>query len=450
MLYRSFFKCAFSALALVNFSQSQIFAGGHGHGGHGHSGHVHSGYGHGGHGHGGYGHGNGYGHYGYGHHHYGYGGIGHGLGYSSYYSSFGTGLGGYGYRPYYNSYYSSYSGFGFPSYGYSSYYTYTRPYRVFSCYRPRIYTINTINYCPPVSSWPVSTYYTAPTYYVPSTYYVDPTCVSDRSWDGNLGYEFGGITTSATRGPTDFLAAKAPLATQTKLGNSLANANSTSVVPGKLAWATTDLSKSLTTVISASNDEPNSKRVVATKPAVEPSSVYVAAKPRILQPYSPIWTKAAIGLVDDMIQEGRFDDAQASCRSMEKIEQPKGAAVYLRQGLLRYFATQEHSSSGLDEVLGLLDQACASGSQLMPSELGRESLRAYFAACSIDIDAALEKLSKRVLDEPSHSGRELLLLTSLLKLEGQTERARLFGAEADSLAVHSNSFRWIHLLESLR
>jgi hypothetical protein len=176
------------------------------------------------------------------------------------------------------------------------------------------------------------------------------------------------------------------------------------------------------------------------------AAMYVASKPRVVQPYSPIWTKAAVGIVDDMIEAGRFDDAQASCRSMEKIEQPKGAGVYLRQGLLRYFASQDHSAASTESVLNLLDQACASGSRLSAEELNSESLRTYFAACVIDLDATLERLSKSVLDNPESSERELLLLTVLLKLEGQGERASLFVKEAEQLASQSNSFRWSNLL----
>ena len=174
--------------------------------------------------------------------------------------------------------------------------------------------------------------------------------------------------------------------------------------------------------------------------------MYVASKPRVVQPYSPIWTKAAVGIVDDMIEAGRFDDAQASCRSMEKIEQPNGAGVYLRQGLLKYFASQDHSAASTESVLNLLDQACASGSRLSAEELNSESLRTYFAACVIDLDATLERLSKSVLDNPESSEREILLLTVLLKLEGQDERANLFVKEAEQLASQSSSFRWSNLL----
>ena len=173
---------------------------------------------------------------------------------------------------------------------------------------------------------------------------------------------------------------------------------------------------------------------------------YVANKPVGLQPYSPIWTQAAVGLVDDMIQEGRLEDAQLSCKAMEKIEQTKGAGVYLRQALLNYFSQDSASIASTDDVLNLLNEACAAGSELKPSELSKESLSDYFSACSVDVGRSMELLSKKILDNSSKAGREMLLLTALLKLDGQTERAKLFAGEADQLASKSQAFHWNSLL----
>ena len=173
---------------------------------------------------------------------------------------------------------------------------------------------------------------------------------------------------------------------------------------------------------------------------------YVANKPVGLQPYSPIWTQAAVGLVDDMIQEGRFEDAQLSCKAMEKIEQTKGAGVYLRQALLNYFSQDSSSIASTDDVLNLLNEACAAGSELKPSELSKESLSDYFSACSVDVSRSMELLSKKILDNPAKAGREMLLLTALLKMDGQIERAKLFAGEADQLASKSTAFHWNSLL----
>ena len=182
----------------------------------------------------------------------------------------------------------------------------------------------------------------------------------------------------------------------------------------------------------------------------EPGLRLVSKKPALLQPYSPIWTNAAAGIVDDMVAAGELDDANSSCKSMERITQPKGAGVYLRQALLKYFANEGSSAQkpSTDEVLRLLDLACEAGSQVVPSELSKDSLHDYFATCLVDVDAKLEQLSQSVLESPNQSGRELLLLSALLKLDGQTDRAKQFASEVEDQVAKSESFRWNSLLDA--
>ncbi len=181
---------------------------------------------------------------------------------------------------------------------------------------------------------------------------------------------------------------------------------------------------------------------------IEAGRKTVSYKPALLQPYSPIWTKAAVGIVDDMIASGEFDHAHSSCKSMERVTQPKGSGVYLRQALLNYFSTDVSTASkpSYDEVLKLLDSACNAGSLLQPSELAKDSLQDYFAACNVDVSAKLEQLSKSILELPEQSGQELLLLSALLKLDGQDDRAKLFATEASAQASKSNSFQWSSVL----
>jgi len=176
----------------------------------------------------------------------------------------------------------------------------------------------------------------------------------------------------------------------------------------------------------------------------------ISNKPALLQPYSPIWTKAAVGIVDDMVAAGELDDAHSSCKSMERITQPKGAGVYLRQALLKYFANEVSSveKPTTDEILRLLELACEAGSQVLPNELSKDSLQDYFAACLVDVNAKLEQLSQSVLESPNQSGKELLLLSALLKLDGQADRAKLFASEVEEQVAKSGPFRWNSLLDA--
>jgi hypothetical protein len=178
------------------------------------------------------------------------------------------------------------------------------------------------------------------------------------------------------------------------------------------------------------------------------STITIVRKPVVLKPYSPIWTKAAVGLVDNMIEEGRFEDAVASCKSMEKISEPKGAGVYLRQGITTLFSVRKLDNAMLDRALDHLNDACLSGSQLSPMELDQGStLTDYFRSCDqVDIQSTLDELSKQILDQPSESFKQLIVLAVLLKLDGQEERASLFAQEALQHPARSN--RWTSVLHA--
>ena len=344
----------------------------------------------------------GHGHFGYGHfgHGYGYGHLGYGLGYSNF-SRF-------GYSPFYNgSFRTSYYGFSSPYY-YSSYYVAPRYY----------YTPSCINYNTPFISFPVN------------TYYYQPTC---STFFSSTNYGASLPIVAATRSAPTWGTASWPTVTSqgsTVSRNALATLN-------RPQSDTSTLKVDTPLMMRRDRDDSQETRLGVK---------YVANKPAVLQPYSPVWTKAAVGIVDDMISEGRLEHAHSSCRAMEKIEQAKGAGVYLRQALLNYFDPDTAAVSSTDEVLGLLNTACAAGSQLQPNELGKASLEDYFSACSVDVGRSMEKLCKTILDNPNKTGREVLLLTALLKIDGQADRAKLFAGEAEELAASSGSFHWHNLL----
>ena len=338
-------------------------------------------------------------------------------------------FGGFGWGSHYRgvSFYSGYAGFG----GYSSYYGLSS-----SCYypplsfcAPRYYSVN---YYSPT--------YFAPVYYSPD-YYAPAPCSTWSDVPFSTGFSVGA---NSFRVPNTAVSFAAPsFASNSRLSNSapLALQNRTIQTRAPLAGLTVG-GKLI------SNREPVSETIDLGLVATEPGKKMVSYKPTVLQPYSPIWTKAAVGIVDDMIAAGELDHAHSSCKSMERVTQPKGSGVYLRQALLNYFSTEasftQTSSDG--EVLKLLELACNSGSMLQPSELAKDSLHVYFAACAVDVSGKMEQLSKSILESPEHSGQELLLLSALLKLEGQDDRAKLIATEAAEQASKSSSFRWNSLL----
>jgi hypothetical protein len=313
-----------------------------------------------------------------------------------------------------------YGGFG----GYTSFYSYYPSCRIF----PRYYSVSyyTPTYFAPVYYTP--TYY-APTYFAPT--YFAPTCYT-TSWSGvqqNTGFPIANTNTTRAFQNTSFAANKT-------VSNALAmkTRGDQSRILGGIPIAKLDMVReTVENVKTGASDQ---------------GIQLVSNKPAILHPYSPVWTKAAVGLVDDMVARGDLDDAYTSCKSMERITQQKGAGVYLRQALLSYFSVEvdQAKKPSTDDVLRLLELACEGGSLLQPSELAKDSLQDYFAACTVDVNRCLDQLSKSVLESSNQAGQELLLLAALLKLEGQDDRAKLFATEVQEQASKSNAIRWNAIL----
>ncbi len=327
-------------------------------------------------------------HYPFHHHHCGFGHHGWGSNFYSGYSNFYSG---------YSNFYGLRSSYYYPSFSFG--------------YGPRYYSVN---YYTPTYFAPV---YYAPVYY-PPVYYA-PACNTWSSINDSFGFPVASSSSPAIQKTS-------PLAMRTRA------IHSKSQLPG-------------IRVAKVQQQEILENESLVDEPGIQ----LVSHKPVLLQPYSPIWTKAAVGIVDDMIAAGELDNAHSSCKSMERIKQSKGAGVYLRQALLNYFSSDASSSQkpSTEEVLNQLELACEAGSQVQPSELNKKSLQDYFAACSVDVTGSMEQLSKSVLESPNHSGRDLLLLSALLKLDRQEDMAKLFAMEVNEQATKSGSFRWNRLLE---
>lgn len=346
-------------------------------------------------------------------------------GYSSCFGNYGHySYGGYAhclpalaYRPrcfggFYDSYYSGFYGSGHYGFGSSAFYS-AAPF----CYTPRLYSVN--YYSPAYTVIPYT-----PAFY--SSRYTAPVQNITPAW-GHASY------------PSNASFASAKILE--------GNPFSLNVAPAQATFPRAVSSRELTPIDAPKSSSAPTDTSSAAEER-EPGLVLVSDKPAMLQPYSPIWTKAAVGLVDEMIAAGEFANAKVSCKSMERIKQPKGSGVYLRQALTTYFAEESstQSTTNDEQVLNLLEMACSHGSQLEPTELTKKSLHEYFESCLIDVDGSLEQLSKSILDSSSNTGSQLLLLTALLKLDGQQDRAVLFANEAKLQLSGPDGLRWSNLL----
>jgi hypothetical protein len=346
----------------------------------------------------------------------------------------------YGYAvPSYTSYgfaglYSSYYGVSSPYY-YASYPVYPVYYR--SCLRP-------YRFCAPYVVYPVSNFY----------YSSSPSVWDYPNYWGSV--EVDSMAPLAARSNDESMDryASAPgsvyRSSYHSIGATVSNAGARQQLASKTTVRSQDAPLMMMRDRNGESIELASSEIVLGAEPIASGSRFVAQKPALLQPYSPIWTEAANGLVDDMVANGQLANAAASCKGMEKIEQPKGSGVYLRQAVLSYFEAEQSGAASTEQVLDLLEQACQAGSLLQPSELSKKSLSDYLKACDVDVEKSMEKLSQVILENPGKSGRELMLLTALLKLDGQADRARMFADEAEQLAVKSGTFRWANVLSAVK
>lgn len=304
-------------------------------------------------------------------------------------------------------------------------------------YRPWLHRSYSVGYySTPLFYYTYPTYYYVPTYYysVPaiswpiSTHYYQPSCAS--VWNSPA-------STFSTNNILSSNNADTILASHRNVGSRLSTQSAGPLFQAPLKDVGEDGTRFVSSIPNTATE--NSKSI-----RDHSGTRVVSKKPSIVEPYSPVWTKAAVGLVDDMIREGRFDDAVASCRSMEKISQSKGAGVYLRQAITSFFSQEADETAKWNKAISFLDHAFRAGAQLSTAEIPKGSLTEYLAPSSIDVSSAFESLSQRILENPESSMRELVLLSVMLKLDGQSTRSKLFASEAQSW-VNANP-RWQGLL----
>jgi hypothetical protein len=203
-------------------------------------------------------------------------------------------------------------------------------------------------------------------------------------------------------------------------------------------------------IASRNNRLATSVQPVAQSRVPASSRVKQQAVDQPLTTYSPIWTESAIGLIDEMVQRGEIELAQQSLERMEKISTPLSHRVLIRQALIELVANRDAIDvPRLDRVMDLFAKAAQAGNGFSPEEFRGASLTAYLRASDVDLTAILDQLAKRALEQPDRSGREMLLLAVLLKLDGQRDRALLFANESRTLAARSDAFRWKSVLRSL-
>jgi hypothetical protein len=127
--------------------------------------------------------------------------------------------------------------------------------------------------------------------------------------------------------------------------------------------------------------------------------------------------------------------------------QPMNKGIYLRHAILKLFTPD--TETDLEKVLDLLNMSAAAGGEINPSELGGTTLRDYLKPSRVGLQDSLNQLSENALQGKTDGAADILLIATLLKLDGQSERARLFASEAFEKASVSENFVWHSLLAAV-
>lgn len=210
---------------------------------------------------------------------------------------------------------------------------------------------------------------------------------------------------------------------------------------GVLAESERQLVRPPLRLVSAQSDlsegQTSSRNVVVAKPAIKP-----------LSSTSSVWSDSAIGLVDEMVLAGDMPSALRSCDAMASNRQPMNKGIYLRHAILKLFTPE--TETDLQKVLDLLNMSAAAGGEIVPSELGVSTLRDYLEPSRVGLQESLNQFSQNALEGKTDGAADLLLIATLLKLDGQSERCKLFASEAFDRAAASESFAWHSLLAAVR
>lgn len=93
--------------------------------------------------------------------------------------------------------------------------------------------------------------------------------------------------------------------------------------------------------------------------------------------------------------------------------------------------------------------SAAAGCEFQPSELGVSSLREYLEPSRITLQESLNQFSQNAMQNKTDSAADILMIATLLKLDGQSERTKLFATEAFEKASTSDNFVWHSLLAAV-
>lgn len=159
-----------------------------------------------------------------------------------------------------------------------------------------------------------------------------------------------------------------------------------------------------------------------------------------------IYVSPESSLIDEMVQSGNSYDAHQSLLGSSLASGRFDSSLQLRNAVLSLFASKEPIAVEL--VLDRFNQACATGAFLNDQALGMK-ISDYLAPCHIDVTNTLNEFSKLALRNEEDSVSHLLIVATLLRLDGQLARSKIFAQSAFDQASEKGNLQWNSLMTTL-
>jgi hypothetical protein len=151
-------------------------------------------------------------------------------------------------------------------------------------------------------------------------------------------------------------------------------------------------------------------------------------------------------LVDEMVRFGNSFEAYQTLQSFVASRGTFDSSLQLRNAVLSLFASKEPIAVEL--VLDRFNEACAAGAVLDKRALGG-TISDYLAPSNIDVANTLNEFSKLALRSEGTNVSQLLIVATVLRLDGEDARSKIFAQAAFDQAATVGSLQWNSLIIKL-
>ena len=151
-------------------------------------------------------------------------------------------------------------------------------------------------------------------------------------------------------------------------------------------------------------------------------------------------------LIDEMVRAGRSFEAHQTLQSFVSKSSAFDHSLQLRHAVLSLFASKDPIAVEL--VLDRFNEASAAGAVLDERALGGK-ISDYLASSNIDVANTLNEFSKLALRSEGTNVSQLLIVATILRLDGERARSKVFAQAAFDQAAEMGSLQWNSLIVKL-